>query len=137
MHRPDLPLRFGRSARLQWREALFPTREALAAHVALTDPNFLTLPPIQARQLALIPRSPKGAVKPAILVTTDDHQGFRPIDLLWHAHLHQRPPMRSDLTGIGFYRSGLAKRGVPSYFMADFMGLGGALHWHANAPQAP
>ncbi len=137
LHRPDLPLRFGRSARLQWLETPFSTREALAAHVALTDPDFLTLPPINARQLALFPRSPKGAVKPAILVTADSHQGLRMIDLLWHAHLHQRPPKRSDQTGIGFYRSGLAKRGVPSYYLADFMGPSGALHWHANAPIAP
>lgn len=137
LHRPDLPLRFGRSARLQWMEAPFPTREALAAHVALTDPNFLTLPPVNARQLALIPRSPKGALKPAILITAEGGDSLRPIDLLWHAHLHQRPPKRSNLTGIGFYRCGLAKRGVPSYFMADFMGPSGALHWHANAPIAP
>lgn len=137
LHRPDIPLRFGRSARLQWMESPFPTREALAAHVALTDPDFLALPPINTRQLALIPRSPKGALKPAILITAESGDTLRPIDLLWHAHLHQRPPKRCDLTGIGFYRCGLAKRGVPSYFMADFMGPSGALHWHANAPIAP
>jgi len=109
------------------------TCAALAAHVASVDPDLLNAPGLNAREIALIPRSPKGAHKPAVLVTAENGSSFTMIELLWHAHRLQRPFVKTPAGGIGFYRSGLAKNGVPSYLMDIAMHW--AMAWHAEASE--
>ncbi|MEO6567490.1 MAG: hypothetical protein ABIO94_01905, partial [Opitutaceae bacterium] len=62
-HRPDLPLRFGRSTRLQWAETPLATRVEFEAHVRQTEPALLNGPDLLADRLVLIPRSRSGAMQ--------------------------------------------------------------------------
>ena len=49
----------------------------------------------------------------------------------------QRPMKSTPTGGVGFYRSGLEKKDIPSYFVGGFEDPGGALRWLREAPPAP
>jgi hypothetical protein len=132
-HRPDLPLRFGRSSRLQWAETPFSTPAAFEAHVRQAEPASFEEPALLADRLVLIPRSRNGAMLRPLLVQAENGKALTLLELLWHAQQHQRPLKQDPTGGIGFYRSGIEKKGVPSYFIGGFMDPAGALKWHAEA----
>lgn len=132
LHRPDLPLRFARSSRVQWSNSPCATREEFIAFLEQTAPTLLSLPPLKAREIVLIPRSPKGALQRAVRVKAENGASLPVPELLWAAHRLQRP-IKNE-AGVGIYRAGLEKRGVPSYWLSGFMNL--ALRWHAEAPCA-
>jgi hypothetical protein len=49
----------------------------------------------------------------------------------------QRPFKKAGMSGIGIYRSGLARKGVPSFLLSCYIEPGGMMDWHANAPVEP
>jgi hypothetical protein len=137
LHRPDLPLRFARSRHVEWSEQPFASREAFLDHVKRTDATLLQHPPLNARELVLIPRSAKGAFQRGELVQSENGTSFPVAEILWHAHRLQRPFKKPGMTGIGIYRSGLEKKGVPSYLLSCYAEPGGLMDWHENAPTPP
>jgi hypothetical protein len=86
--------------------------------------------------LVLIPRSPKGAFQRPVIVTAEDGASFPMMELLWRAHQMQRSFVRDGMGGIGLYRCGLAKKGVPSFSLSCFAESGSLMQWHAKAPVA-
>jgi hypothetical protein len=134
LHRPDLPLHFGRSKQVHWSDTPDATREEFVAYLERADPALLGLPPLEIGELVLIPRSRKGALQRAILIKAENGESLTMLELLWQAHQVQRP-LESDPTGIGFYRAGLGKRGIPSFLLGGFMSSM-ALKWDAEAPAA-
>jgi hypothetical protein len=137
LHRPDLPLRYARSPHAQWHETPLPSREEFMAYLHRADASLLELPPLNARELALIPRSPKGAFQRPVLVNADHATGFSAVEILWQAHQLQRRFKHDAMTGIGLYRLGLAKKGVPSFLLGCHLEPGSLLEWHEKAPLAP
>lgn len=132
LHRPDLPLRFGRSASLQWRETPFATREEFLTHLKAADASLLDQLPLRASKIVLLPRSPKGALQKSILVKAVTGESIEMVELLWAAHQVQRPLKAEPQGGIGFYRSGLGQRGVPAYLIGTY--LDHALRWFEEPP---
>lgn len=135
LHRPDLPLRFARSAHVEWREHPCATRDELIAWLE-QDPSRLDLTHVDARELVLIPRSPNGAWQRGVLVTAENGKAFSTSELLCHAQQLQRPFKKDGMSGIGIYRSGLETNGVPSYVLSCYLEPGSLLEWHAKAPVA-
>jgi len=133
--RTDLPLRFGRSARLDWRKDGFATKTELEAHVRAIDPELLQTTPLQTNRVKLYPFSARGAMKPGVLVKAVDDVVIPFLDLLWHACLHQVPSTVPSRTGIGFFRVGFERDGTPSYYLGGYDDNGAATRWHREAPE--
>lgn len=111
-HRPDLPLRFGVSAELNW-----PTASEVAAFSQLVS----TLPesaPLTSSQLYLCPFGPKGAARKATLVESARVGRFPIADLIVQSAILQAPFLGNHrpTRGIGIFRSGIQNR-IPSYYL--------------------
>lgn len=121
LHRPDLPLSFGRCAALNWSEDRPSTIAELAeqlitggcANTRQTSKNLLAVPVVY-----LCPFGPKGGSKPGTLIHAKDGEAFTAAELLWHAWDLQAPHLREPLLtqGVGLYRSGV-QRQKPSYYI--------------------
>ncbi len=122
VHRPDLPLRFACSPKLDWLAQPVATRDEFIAYIMRSDPTLLEQPDLPTREIVLVPYSPRAAPQTPVLVSSD--QNLSVVEILWRAHEVQRPFKKENYRGIGFYRKGLEKRGVPSFAVMHYIPRG-------------
>ena len=119
VHRPDLPLRLLRQTGWCWVATRYkkPGDLAKAAGkkgIRLDDLVERTV--LNAPQIIVSPRGPKGGQKRGVLLKADDGIAFRGLELLWKLHELQAPLVTDPSDGAGLYRLG-CRRGFPSYYI--------------------
>lgn len=126
IHRPDLPLRFACTPKVDWLEQPCATRDEFVAYLARTDPMLLEKPNLPTTRIMIVPYTPRGAPRTPVLVSSD--QNLSLVDILWRAHQLQRPFKDAKRRGIGFYRKGLESRGVPSFALMHYIPRGSLIY---------
>ncbi|MGH8018521.1 MAG: hypothetical protein ACREIA_09560, partial [Opitutaceae bacterium] len=115
-HRPDLPLRFGESDRVEWEKRSFDSHEHFAAWLDEKDSSLLRQPALEAACIALLPYSGLSIGKP-VFVEADLGTSVGMLELLWRGCQARQTMRGKRQSGIGFYRLGLEKGDVPSYLV--------------------
>jgi hypothetical protein len=125
LHRPDLPLRLYRAHSFSWASAAYPSRAHFDA--ALRDAGVIPgdLAPLQCSSVALYPLTQRGAYGMPCYLRSDSGSALSATDVLWAAYGAQRPYQNQASRGIGLFRSGLAAKGIPSYYVGEYHDIAG------------
>ena len=118
-YRPDLPLRFARSCKLNWISEKFTIIHLYEKISKSISPEFVESilgKNIFADSIALIPFGPKGAIKKEIVIYPSNNSRFSQFEILWQAQNIQASISNKEIKGVGLYRAGLIK-GTPSYYL--------------------
>ncbi len=110
--RPDLPHRLGVSKNRCWSTEKFYRQREFELAVNLKASNSQ----VQAAKLVIVPKGPRGGLKPEVVVTADNGEFFHENELLWKAHNIQSKYTTDATNGVGIYRCGISK-GLPSYYL--------------------
>jgi hypothetical protein len=126
LHRPELPLRAYRDRSFSWTVGQAPNHEVFSSKLTLAGVNVEKLAQLPAAEIVLLPRTDGGAVKKGVLVKASDGHSISGLEVLWAANNAQAQYQKNPSNGVGIYRSGIAQRGLPSYYIGEYHDLSGA-----------
>lgn len=115
--RPDLPLSFMRSQAASWGFAAGCDRAAFAARVKTIDFNFGDFSELAAPQIKLYAAPLTSNSDWGTRCHAENGRAFSAGELLWHGHEVQAAAGKRCKGGIGFFRMGHEKGGVPSFLV--------------------
>lgn len=118
IHRPDLPLSFGRSESLEWPMFSPVTQEEFPDTLFHPSSDACSPVSLEASKIYLLPFGPKGGIKAPVLVRAKNRTSFSVEELLWLGAQHQFGYLGTTklTTGVGLYRSGI-KDNIPTYYI--------------------
>lgn len=119
VHQPHLPMRLLRFESACWSPPSAGSLEQFRGEISRLSPSMSAPASVEldCHEIALSPHPGTSRVPPPTIV---DPHSISTIDLLCIAYEAQRPFQRVSSEGIGLYRSGLAARGVPSYYIGQY-----------------
>ena len=119
VHRPDLPLRLCRSAKLQWSISPPATVKAFRAMIGAQSPRLLaqlTGESMNVDAIHLVPFGPKGGTMKGALIHAGAGGVLSALELLWYAFKLQAYSIGDLPNGIGLYRLGCQAE-CPSFYL--------------------
>jgi hypothetical protein len=125
LHRPDLPLRLYRTKSFSWASAAYSSRAHFGTALESAGVVLADLGPLQCSSVALLPRTQRGACGLPCYLRKDQGTAFSALDVLWAAYKAQRPYQNRASDGIGLFRSGLAAKGIPSFYVGEYHDVAG------------
>jgi hypothetical protein len=120
LHRPDLPLRVYRELRFSWDSGLFSDRAEFVNALQMAGMDAASMPPLDTTAIVIVPQTAKRHVKTGVLISAESGLSLSGVEVLWGAYCAQAPYQRWPSRGIGLYRHGLRRRGIPSYIIGGF-----------------
>ena len=112
--RPDLPMRFGRTKTVDWKNISENGIESLPTNIANQQ--------INTYKIMLVPHGPKGGIKKSVLV--EGKANLKASEIVRAAINIQKPIEGQENKGIGFFRLGFEK-GLPSYYIGNYIDKAG------------
>lgn len=124
--RPDLPMRIGRTKKLDWNQIDF---KSYADFLNSFDADLITElgnQQLQTNTLIILPYGPAGGRKKGEKLVADNGNYFSAAELIWKSKQIQESVNKSVSIGIGIYRIGTEK-GIPSYYIGFYLDSAGLL----------
>lgn len=119
LFRPDLPIRLWRRPGLSWTD--WDPMDRPRFQAAVSDAGLLAEleKPLAVPEVVLLASRLKASTR-GVVCRAEDGRAFQATELLWHAHRIQRERGKNWLPGIGLFRMGHEKGGLPSYLIGGF-----------------
>lgn len=128
LYRPDLPLRICRTIKFDWQKNELKEVEDLSQFNALEE--FFSVGILPVKELAIKPHDLKGKLKKGKIIKTLEN-GFKYMELIYHANNINAPYFTESNTGIGLYRIGVEK-GIPSYYIGSHYDQAGIIKYYED-----
>ena len=119
LFRPDLPMRLYRNPSLNWNFTPLSDRASFEAAVRSAGIDLASLPNLPIPRVVLLASRLKASTR-GVLCEAENGEAFSAGELLWHAHRVQDERGRNELPGIGLFRLGHERRGIPSYLVGGY-----------------
>ncbi len=117
--RPDMPMRLYRNPSINWTFAPPSDRARFEVATRLAGLDVATLPSLPVPRVVLLASRLKASTR-GVLCEAENGETFSAGELLWHAHRVQAERGRNKLPGIGLFRMGHERTGVPSYLIGGY-----------------
>ncbi len=119
LFRPDLPMRLCRNPSINW--SFTPPGDRVSFEIAMRSAglDLAPLPDLPTPRVVLLASRLKASTL-GVLCEAENGASFSAEELLWHAHRVQAERGRNKLPGIGLFRMGHERRGVPSYLVGGY-----------------